>query len=190
MAGGLISGAVGRVSGASAVWTVWRDHDAVLRSLALSFEMMVRGGITIKTPDTDAALIATTFQLDGDIVVALSANFAAVATEARDMIAVEHASSVRATLAPLARLPEALRAANTVLFGMVAAANLGALAVTWGSTSMLGLVGTGAVSVLGRRPLKAGFRWLLRHGLRQRLDQVMMEFQAASAAEYHKLAKR
>jgi hypothetical protein len=176
------------VKNTRAIVTVFRDRKAVIRSLELSFEMMVRGGITIRTPDTDAALIATNVQLDGDILVELSPQLSLLSPDARDVMAARHASAVSASLMPLVRLPEVVQALYTVLAALAAGANLAALAASWGSWWMLGPLGTSLASVAARRPLQAGFRWLLQHLLRQSVGRILMELQTASEAEYRKRA--
>jgi len=187
MFGGVAARIATHTGDARAVWTLCRERAAVLRSLELTGELFIRGGVTIATP-AEAPLIATTIQLDGDILVEVSNFLLGADRDTRDRISGQHSTAVQAELTPLTLLPDALRGARVALTGVIGVANAGVLATTWGSPAMVGPVGLFVVYMVARTPLKRCLHWIVGHAIRGRLDRITSEFRAVSATEFHKLS--
>jgi hypothetical protein len=180
---GVRSGIATRMADARTVWTLCRRRAVVLRSLELTGEMLIRGGVTVATP-VDDPVIASTIQLDGDILVEVSRRLLAFSPEARNRIAEMHASAVQAKLA---MLPDAFRGGRAALAGLLGTVNAGVLATTWGSPVMFGPIALYALGVVARKPLKNGLHRVIAHAVRGRIERITSDIRGVSETEIRKL---
>ena len=96
-----------------------RHPGAALATLEQAWRMLALGGIVVRTPNSDDALLATTVQLDGDLVTIVRGDLFANGDDAqRALWLEEHSQALGRTVLPLAPIKRgvaAIRAAILVL---------------------------------------------------------------------------
>lgn len=151
----------GLTQDAGALWRTARRLGAVDTALARCWELIEQGGIRVQTPPAPAApLIVTTVQLDGDVVILVDPALFQRQPDMWVSSGQQHAAAVRAALAPLFFLPDALRAGHTALFAAATLANGTFFASTAWSPSRLSV--RALAELAGSAAVQAGLMLLWR----------------------------
>jgi len=165
---------------ARAVRLVYRDRQAVTQAIRLGCQLMIEGGITVATPDEDNPLIMTIVQLDGDILVGVSPELVRTQSPQREAIAAQHAGAVRARLAPLAHLPDALRAGSAFVLAALTALDAGVVLSTGGIYAIFYAAARSASYFFLPPVIRRASSTLLHRVIRTELDRSAAAMRAAS----------
>ena len=102
-----------------AVFQVVRNPGAALSAIEQAWHLISLGALVISTPEGEQALIATSVQLDGDMLTAIHPDLLQPGREAeRDRRTEDHLMKVRTALAPLHEIIRAHRGIKTLVIGM------------------------------------------------------------------------
>jgi hypothetical protein len=119
---------------ARAAFVLLRRPGATLTALEQTWRMVAMGGLLVRTPDCDEALIATTLQLDGDLMVMIRRDVLDASEAQRADLIDRHIQDLRnaaASLAPAAGGIDAIRSAALAVWAGLQGAALGRLGFVW-----------------------------------------------------------
>ncbi len=172
------------------MWRTARHLGAVGAALALCWELIEQGGIRVQTPPAPAApLIVTTVQLDGDVVTLVNPALFQHQSDTWINSGQQHAAAVRAAVASLFCLPDALRAAHAALFAAITLVNWAVLASILLSlparssgalAELAGAVAVQAGLLFAWPAIRRTSSWAVGLGLRRRFSRMAEDWQSES----------
>ncbi len=161
-----------------------RHPAATLAAFERAWRMLALGGILVRTPDTEDALIATTVQLDGDLVTVVRRDLFTSGDAQRAARLDQHVQDLRKAVVPLAPVEAgigAVRAAMLMLAAALQGTTLIELLLARGQlgqhvASLLSVQLPALVAYVLHRSVPPFLRWRLR----ARLAPVLRDWRATS----------
>lgn len=192
---------IGRMAGdhIAATAAVLRDPAAALAGCEQAWHMLVHGALVIRTPEGDDAVLETTLQLDGDMLVAVRRDLLEAGRSAeREQRTEQHLSALKGALLPLDDIAKALRAIHVTLFGAFGAAQTGywlhfAESLLQAGEHWVDRALSLALGQLGcwlPLLLRWGLPFVVRWRLRARLRPVLQEWRRSSEREVAHMRSR